>query len=196
MFEGFFESGDFGFEAGGFFVGFAGDGGVEGGAELGEVVVFSLEAADAGGHFADVAGAFVHGFEQAFHAFAEDAVTAGAAEASGLAEGALGHAAGGAGFFLGLGLYTGALAKSQEHVRELEAGGIGDSFFLGAGFAQVDLLHVALHDLSEENRGGFSVADVAFHEGGGKGGWKGLEFLKIRRPVPGERRIFSYGRGA
>lgn len=167
--EGFFQGGDFGFQAGGVLVGLVGDGGVEGGSELGEFILLDLEAVDAGGDFADVAGAFVHGFEEAFHAFTEDGITGGAAEASGFTEGALGHAAGGAGFFLGLGFHTGSLAKSEEHVRELETGGIGDAFLLGAAFAQVYFLHIPFHDLCEENSGGFGVADVAFHGHLGEG---------------------------
>jgi hypothetical protein len=109
----------------------------------------------------------------------------------------LGHAAGGAGFFHGLGFYTGTLAESQKHICELESGGIGHSFFLGAVFTQIDLLHVSLHDLREEDRGRFIVADIAFHWGEAeKRGWNGLELpWKIRRHVPGERRIFS-DRGA
>ncbi len=41
--------------------------------------------------------------------------------------------------------------------------GIGHALFLGALFAQVDLLHLAADDLGQMHRGVFSLANFANH---------------------------------
>lgn len=177
--ELFLEGVDFEFEAGGLLEMLLGDGSIKFTAQAGQQILLRFALTGVSGHFADVTGAFVHGLEQSVHAITEDTVAFGAAKTAGLAESGLRHAAGRAGFFLGMRLHTLAVAKAQEHVRQREAGGVGDAFFLGAVLAKIDFLHVPLHDLGQENGGCVLIANIALH--GGQKGKGGLRGRKVRK---------------
>src|SRR5436190_7523778 len=92
--------------------------------------------------FADMFGAFVHGFEQTAQPFGEGHITNTAPKATGLLEIRLGESTHRA--FLGwralLDFFRGA--DAQEQIREGESGRVLDAFLLRAGIAKVHLLHL------------------------------------------------------
>lgn len=112
-----------------------------------------------------MAGAFVHGLQEAVQAFTEGVVAFRAAHAADFLELGGGESAGRAGC-LGA---QGGRALAEKRLREAKAHFIGDALRLGAGVAKIHRRHLPIDDLGQKH-GGFTFADVTFHRGGIPGG--------------------------
>src|SRR5690606_19854041 len=150
--------------AGGVFITLVLDGGLEIGFEFAESVFAGFALKGAAGNFARVQVALVHVFEHGLDKGPEGGVTLRAAEAAVFLEVALGEAASLAAEGAGGGL-DGIERGFDQQVRERESAGISHPLGLRAGFAQVHLVHLVVHDLREVHRGGL-VAEIAFKRAG------------------------------
>ena len=54
-------------------------------------------------------------------------------------------------------------SDAKQQIGKSEAGGILNTFFFGAGFAQIHLVHLAFENLRQENRRVITFANVAQH---------------------------------
>jgi len=125
---------------------------------------FNLEPTrQAGRNFANMPGPLVNGLDNRFQSFGKGIIAGGTAQTAGLFEIRLTKAAhraalAGGSFFQFL-----CRAQPQQKISQFKACGIGDPLLLGAGFAQVYLLHFPVQNLSEENGCRIGFANVADH---------------------------------
>ena len=161
---------------GGAFVIFRGDGLAQLFLQVLELLLAGDSQLQSGRDFPDMLVAFVHAFDQAAQSFGKGVIAAGAAEPAGFFEVGLGEAADRAFGDAAPAFDLLGGAEAEQEIRQGEAGGIGHAFLLRARFAQVYLLHFAVDNLREEDRGLVLFANVASHTSGNRGPVAGGNF--------------------
>jgi hypothetical protein len=105
----------------------------------------------------------MHPFQQGLQSIGKGFVAVGATKPAGLLEVSLRETANRTLLHAPTSLQLLRGAKSKEQVRKGKACGICYPLFLGTRFAEVHLLHLAIHDLGQKNGRLILLADVAGH---------------------------------